>query len=435
MNAPSLAYKFAVLQLLLGDVNHVSQQLELPGSSVKGIEQVRYLYVAPPTAGFCANLKTTNYAFGYAQGARSVRLLAPSGRDYEGWFLSQYTVWAQTPSQIDTNVAYQMASQWLAKVSVDVPALELAYRATVSQLEVAKEALPKAGRKAGSKSQRQKLPVFYVRWGDGQYHQFGKPSISPAIEVVILGTTKQLLELRIMDDVFVRRPKMLVAHADEIARLPDGPILQQMQGGTNLVAISNLLNVPREHELARKSSMCEAVNRYLPRLNLWGETHLSDPEELGGYVWPPAFGNGGTISTKSFRFRFQGDGKLVAVEPLLTSDFDIAGKPVIGTNDAYLIASNRLETLGVSVSQLESNTKARVWRRSLPARGDKPRTLLASFGVAWETDSQPEIEMWLHAVTGETLRLSINNSPSGSAKQGLQINPAQLETVAPTGAE
>jgi hypothetical protein len=409
----SLAYKLLVLQLTLADANFVAQQLGLPCPDPIEAEHVKYLHVTPPSIGFGANMKTTNYAFGYSRTARSIRMLSPAGRDYEGWFLSQYPVWAKTPSLIDTNTAYQMASQWLAKVSVDVPALEQEYRVSVTQLEVEKGVLPKDARDRKVRGATQKLPVYYVRWGAGQFNLFGKTSTSPAAEVEILGTTKQLMEMRITDGDFLRRPRLEVANAEEIACFPDAPLLPLLLSGTNLAAITNLFVVPQEHEMERRSAMLKEANHCLAKLKLFGLSNLEPVHVLQSYVWPPAFGCGGNLRTETYNFRIDKAGRLFSVEPLFRADFDLAGRTIIGTNEAYQVACNRLEAIGISVAKLESRAAARCWRRSLPASGGKPPALLSSVAVVWETDSRPEVEMWLHAATGETVRFVVANGVTG----------------------
>jgi len=56
------------------------------------------------------------------------------------------------------------------------------------------------------------LPLFLVRWGEWD---------NPSIKVTILGTTKELLELRQEDVSFSKRPKFLVHDAESLLAIPD----------------------------------------------------------------------------------------------------------------------------------------------------------------------------------------------------------------------
>jgi len=59
------------------------------------------------------------------------------------------------------------------------------------------------------------LPIFEVKWGEGDI---------PAMEVTILGSTKELMELRMEDDSVSRRPPLIVTNVTELNSDPYPPM-------------------------------------------------------------------------------------------------------------------------------------------------------------------------------------------------------------------
>jgi hypothetical protein len=73
------------------------------------------------------------------------------------------------------------------------------------------------------------MPFYYVDFESQHFHSENMDSDEPLIEVKILGTTKELMELRIGDQALSHRPQMTVTNALELASIPDPPI-KQLQG-------------------------------------------------------------------------------------------------------------------------------------------------------------------------------------------------------------
>jgi hypothetical protein len=109
------------------------------------------------------------------------------------------------PSLIDTNGAYQLATQWLASVQVDVARLETEYKPLSIQAEWLQPAKSPA---------KGKVPIFSVTWGGPSENQ-------PPVSVQILGTTKELIALRVEDTRFSRRLPIVIPNAAELNSKPD----------------------------------------------------------------------------------------------------------------------------------------------------------------------------------------------------------------------
>jgi hypothetical protein len=127
------------------------------------------------------------------------------------------------PSLIDTNGAYQLATQWLTAVGVDVSALEKQFPHSVNQLQYL----------ARGATNTVLLPLYYVGLGTNVSPKLMPSGFDPAVEVEILGITKELQDLEINDFSFSHRPLLLITNALELIRTPNPPMKQLQRPTTN----------------------------------------------------------------------------------------------------------------------------------------------------------------------------------------------------------
>lgn len=114
-------------------------------------------------------------------------------------------------SLINTNEAYQLATNWLEAISVDVPALEQKHKPSVAQTFF----YPDAAEVDDGPEKRQRivlLPIFHVCWGDPK---------NPAVMVSVFGPTEELLGIYQDDESFSRRPKALLRDTESLLAIPD----------------------------------------------------------------------------------------------------------------------------------------------------------------------------------------------------------------------
>jgi len=244
INRPSLAFRAAVISRMTEEANYFAERLKLPTPHPLRMTDVRYTYVSPPwysvinqtnfpywpltiftnkifdsgipreqrlwaiKIGVNGTIETTNFFFSFNH-----------GRIWDVQRLSEHTVGRYAhnldelvgkSSLIDTNGAYQLATQWLAAVDIDVTALERQFPHTVNQLHY----LPRAA------TNEVVLPLYYVDFGLRPIHR------NSPVEVEILGATKELQELIINDLSFSRRPAMLIPNALDLIRATDPPLTQ-----------------------------------------------------------------------------------------------------------------------------------------------------------------------------------------------------------------
>jgi hypothetical protein len=238
LTRPSLAYRTVAVEKLLREANIVSEQLKLPTPHPIQPSDAN-IRVRPPwfsksdstnmslskadrirAATFFASgvVESANFAYSLG-GPENCRYVHRFKIKDEDSIFDLYPELAKTPALIDTNGAYQLATQWLSAISVDVPALERKYKLNYYQWFF-------WGRPedltadhwtyhAPTTTNRTMLPIFDVNWGDAG---------SPAVKVTILGTTKELMELRMEDSSFVRRPPLIITNAMELNTRPDPPV-------------------------------------------------------------------------------------------------------------------------------------------------------------------------------------------------------------------
>jgi hypothetical protein len=170
--------------------------------------------------GTMGTIETTNFEFFFRQG-KLLEVMRFSEHEVE-YLAHDLDKLVGKPSLIDTNGAYQLATQWLASVNVDVAALEKQFPHSVNQLRY----LPHGATNAVL------LPIYFVGLGTNNVQHLGNMPVTynPAVEVEILGTTKELQDLSIArnsdDAPYDHRPLLLITNALDLIRTPNPPTMQ-----------------------------------------------------------------------------------------------------------------------------------------------------------------------------------------------------------------
>jgi hypothetical protein len=193
------AYKYVITAIMLSEASFYADRLQLPVKLPLQASEVRIQGIGKPTRplGPGGAIDTGRYFFGFGTQARFMVKLHPFGNmsmAKENLLLSRGT------SLIDTNGAYQLATNWLHAIQVDVGELEKTNHAEVRQ------------RWYYSAHGITKLPVFELRWGVWD---------DPQIDVSIDGRTKEMVYIRQENDGFSRRPEELIRNLDKLLEIPD----------------------------------------------------------------------------------------------------------------------------------------------------------------------------------------------------------------------
>jgi hypothetical protein len=245
------AYQTAALQLMVGQANFAAQQLDLrePLPIVIPADTNNW-EVEPPPMGIGGMILTSNYNFEFSHG----RL---TGIEKKDWLkrvspsVTNTLELAKQPSLLDTNGAYQLATQWLAKISMDVPKLERKFPPRVFQ--PAGRPRDANGNFLAGVTNTISIPLYLIGWGDPlegflRTNRLGRPlpprrpNALDAVYVQILGTTKELLSLHIRDTNFFAQPPLILTNAAELlgSLPPPRHFIEQMLGGKDAyVTVAN----------------------------------------------------------------------------------------------------------------------------------------------------------------------------------------------------
>jgi hypothetical protein len=233
----SLAYKAAVIQGMLGEGNFAAERLHLAEPLPIEAKAVRATNVNPPLRGGLGSFETDLFFYSFPGKGDSLVLTNSQGtvvhfpergklayiekkdpfKDYGGSLEQSQESLAKIQSQIDTNGAYTLATQWLAAVSVDVKSLESRYRSQVTQMSYCSPPLtPDQAMEMTTKDKSLppghtmvNLPIFDVTWG-------GTADQNPPVWVQVFGVKKELIRLRMEDTTFLQRAPIVITNALEL---------------------------------------------------------------------------------------------------------------------------------------------------------------------------------------------------------------------------
>jgi hypothetical protein len=160
-------------------------------------------------------INNATYQFGFDYGRLCHIMRLSLMEPYVEYYAHDLDKLVGKPSLIYTNDAYQMATQWLSAIDVDMSRVNK-LKWVVNQLHY----LPKGATNTVT------LPLFYVDFGSKHYPASGNLVAfdKPLITVEILGTTKELQELLINDESFCGRPVLLVTNMYELINTTNRPI-------------------------------------------------------------------------------------------------------------------------------------------------------------------------------------------------------------------
>jgi hypothetical protein len=204
------AYQDEAFRLVLQEANRVATELRLPEKlpitetdlAGRFINAFGYAHVQKAIG----NVTTRNYTYYVSQGNRFSYLEGTHQQEDCRRYQRLYT-WPL--SRMDTNEAYQLASQWLAAVSMDVLALNRDCSVVV-----------KPDRDYVHPPQGKFVPVYYVFW-----RKAGKEGGSAA-DVRVFTPTKTLLQLRVEDPNYILRGPLLFTNLQFLLSQTNAPVRQ-----------------------------------------------------------------------------------------------------------------------------------------------------------------------------------------------------------------
>jgi hypothetical protein len=260
LNYKNFAYRAAVAQKMLEEANYFADRLQLPTKRPIQATDIQRPLIFDPwhsvirdeqtmpneiVSGYGTNIfnpniprearlralefgtfgtiENTNFFFSFRNGKLwEVERLSEHGVEH---YANNLDKLIGKSSLIDTNGAYQLATQWLAAVDVDVAALEK----TSGPLTKGGHSINQLHYQGREATNAVALPLYYVDFGLRHYPAAGpnlKDFDEPLVSVEILGMTKELQDLRINDLSFSHRPLLLITNALDLIRTTNLPVKQ-----------------------------------------------------------------------------------------------------------------------------------------------------------------------------------------------------------------
>jgi hypothetical protein len=189
-------YRKEALGLIIQEANDIAQKLNLPEELPITESNLVEAYITPPRMvkiGF-GNITTSNYVYYVTVGDKFSSLVRTDSNRVRDELKQKHSL---PVSQMDTNAAYQLATQWLAAVSIDVNALNRDCNLTIRAWTPEGE---------GSKNF---IPLYRVYWteksGGGRGGVAGVELIEP---------TKILQQLYVIKSEYILRPSLQITNLD-----------------------------------------------------------------------------------------------------------------------------------------------------------------------------------------------------------------------------
>jgi hypothetical protein len=194
------AYQGEALKLVLQEANQLATGLQLPEALPITESNIVKFHISPFGYAYAkkaiGNVTTKNYCYYISQGNKFSYLESPNQDELCRKFQASHTL---PISEINTNEALALATQWLTAVSTDMTALRSNCTVTVA-LDNA-YVHPPAGKF---------VPVYYVSWSE-------KSGQNDGVAAVRLFTpTKTLLQLRVEDPKYILRPPIVFTNLADL---------------------------------------------------------------------------------------------------------------------------------------------------------------------------------------------------------------------------
>lgn len=195
--------------LLLAEANFCAEKLSLPVALPIQRTNLTQQWVTPVTmatsGGQGGRVDFGNYSLstGNSKYTGAFYLIVKRDPFGAGSVAEENKVLMKATCLISTNGAYEIATNRLTMIDVDVKKLEASNKPRVQQRRCYSQ-------DGGSEVF---LPVFYVKWGSWQH---------PKAEVCIDGRDKSLVSIQLRDQTaFSRRPATFITNLDELLSIPD----------------------------------------------------------------------------------------------------------------------------------------------------------------------------------------------------------------------
>jgi hypothetical protein len=223
----TLAYKHVAFVVMLALANDFCDKAQLPIERPLVIADVRPgSHVSPPRLmGFGGSVIIGSHFFGFNNGyLANFKKLEPK-LNSDSAYQTRNRQLAGLKSEVDAKGAYQLATNWLIKIGIDMEALESKHGHKVAQRSFLKHS---GGTQplAGNSNDVVWLPVFDIEWGRKEVRSQSETYPLPLLVVTILGPTKELIGMHITDDSVVGGARQPINNIEKLLAIADATFLQ-----------------------------------------------------------------------------------------------------------------------------------------------------------------------------------------------------------------
>ena len=252
------AFRFVVIAMMLAQINQFCSKLGLnSGHEVTEADMREGGHVGLANSNsFTGSILTDKYFFGFWHGylanfyERGFSSLSDADVMKRNIELSKHS------SLIDTNDAYQLATNWLAKSGVDVRGMETKYALNIIQWRY----YPNGQLGPEPKRKEIVLPVYQLEWKGSLSRGTRKLPDVTVVKVVVSGINKGMLEYHVYDDSLILTPKMQIVQCEKLLAIQD----EELRGydslqRSNLVVRFGLLGAPAQSSASESNSVLPGV--------------------------------------------------------------------------------------------------------------------------------------------------------------------------------
>jgi len=207
----SPAYREEVSRLLLQEANRVARELSLPEKMpISGTNVIKMTIYPPRLArnmGAVGNVITTNFIYYVSVGYKSSALTRTHLEQEDNQLKSKYVL---PISQMDTNAAFQLATQFLAAASMDVVALN-------RDCDVRIHAAMTSGQ-----DDEHFVPLYSISWVTKGKQEM--PGNAASVELFL--PTKSLRQMHVNKSEYILRQPLQITNPDFLNLPTNGPARQ-----------------------------------------------------------------------------------------------------------------------------------------------------------------------------------------------------------------
>jgi hypothetical protein len=193
-------YEATLSKLMIAEVNDYAARLELPEHFPITSNSVTELFVTSPFVarnfGALGSIRTTNFSYGFGKG-RHLSYITRVIKGTNPYDFNANKLYAIEPSSVNTNAAFMLATQFLAKAFVDINRLSTSSVVSIHPWTISHMTTSK----------------YTVQWSRGGH---------PVVKVVLAEPQRELWTLRVEDPTLVLRSPLEVPDPGYLS--PEGSV-------------------------------------------------------------------------------------------------------------------------------------------------------------------------------------------------------------------